>query len=240
MATEKQDLQNTAESMGIKLKGNENTSQLKELIENYVPAINNDQPDGDPTPNPNPSPSQPEAERMVPMSDVKRLIAEEMAKMREKDQEEKGVKKVKRVQEHHVQIHRWNSKWVVDFVDQNKDPYLKTPVHAYNVWNEQQRQFIAHLELVLWDEVTGEKSTEVVALTRYLERRLNVYCLILVRQKIDATYSIGEVEIKKEGKDGMMHGTGVYRDQDVEMVNEIFEVKLPTGMVIKVPDYAVC
>ncbi len=240
MATEKQDLIKVATDIGIPLKGNESTQILKDMIQNYVPDITpSDVPDNQST-SPVQTPASESGERMIKASDVQKLIAEEMAKFREKEQEEKGVKKVKRVQEHHVQIHRWDAKWVVNFENINKDPYLKEPVFAYDVWNEQKRQNIANLNLILWDETTNETTTKQVELTRYIERRTSVYCLILKRHKIDATYSIGDVEIKKEGRDGMMVGTGVYRDQDVVMDKELFEVKIPTGQTIKVPDYAVC
>ena len=236
MASEKQDLVKVATDMGIDLKGGENIAQLKELIQNYVPGE-------DPQNSVKPQSEEfvnKDGERMIKASDVKKLIAEEMARIKDNEDEEKGVKKVKRVQEHHVQIHRWDAKWVVDFVDRNNDPYLKGPVHAYDVWSDQSRQMVAHIELVLWDEVTGEKTTQPVALTRYIERRTSVYCLILKRDKEDISYSIGEVEVKKDKGDGMMKGTGVYRDQEVEMYKEVFEVKTPTGKVIRVPDYAVC
>lgn len=230
--SQKEDLIKSATALGITLSGDETVAVLRELIENHAGNVP-PQPEGSTSP-------EPGGERMIPMSDVKKLIAEEMAKMTAQQDEQKGARKVKRVQEHHVQLHRWNSKWVIDFVNQNNDPYLKVPVHAFDVWNQEKRQNIAHIELVLLDEKTGEKTTEKVALTRYLERRINIFCPILNRIKKDASYSIGEVEIKKDKGDGMMKGTGVYRDQEVTIAQETFELKTPEGTILKVPDYAIC
>lgn len=185
------------------------------------------------TPGEAPAPSAPtEAkEGYVKMSDVKSLIAEALAQQRA---ELNTPPKIKKVTEHTAHVWRFDGKWVVDFKNQNTDPYVKHKIHAYDKFNEQIRQYEPWLELVFHDG-----STKAVRLTAYLENRVLVYCPILKRNKIDRSYVIGEVERKKEEGDKLV-GTGVMVDQEVTQFEESFEIKTPDGEIFVIPDYAIC
>lgn len=196
----------------------------------------------DPTPAGMPKPpaikSQPQEEKMVPLSSVKKLIAEAMAEMAEKDK----PAKVKRVTEHHAHAFRLNGKWIVDFADRNYDyekkekidPYIKEKIHAYNQFNQQKREFEAWIKIV-YDDGTMED----LPLNRYVERRTLVYLPIINREKVDKSYSIGEVEKKKEVGE-LNKGTGIMIDQEVQMDAEIFHLKTPEGGTLILPDYVIC
>lgn len=175
---------------------------------------------------PAPTPAE---EPMVKKSDVAKMIAEAIANSKEAD---KPIK-AKRVTEHHAHIWRLDGKWVVDFKDRNTDPYQKDKVHAFQKFNEQRREFEAWIELVFDDGTTKE-----IPLTTYVKNRFPVYCLILKRHQVDKTYSIGEVEKKKEVGDKLV-GTGVVIDQEVTMSEEVFEVQTPKGEVLKLPGYII-
>lgn len=177
-------------------------------------------------------------EQMVPLSSVKQLIAEAMAAMAEKDKPQK----VKKVTEHHAHVWRLNGKWIVDFADRNYDykkkeiidPYIKEKIHAYQIFNQQKREFEAWITLVYQDG-----TREDIPLNRYIERRTLVYCPIIKRQKVDKSYIIGEIEQKKESGD-LMKGTGIMVDQGVEMHQEIFHIKTPDGEELTLPEYVIC
>ena len=62
----------------------------------------------------------------------------------------------------------------------------------------------------------------VFLFNRYIERRTGVYCLIVKRENVDKSYSIGEVEKKKEVGDKQV-GTGVMIDQESKTA-QIIEV----------------
>lgn len=223
----KDNLKTEAEDLGIALEGNENVATLEAMIADKKGPID---------PNPKAVPSQ---ETMVPLSEVKKLIAEAMANQSERD---KPVK-LKKVTEHHAHVFRLNGKWVIDFADRNYDyenkkiidPYIKQKVHAYNVYNPQKREFEAWIKLIFQDG-----STEELQLNRYVERRTAVYCKIVKREKVDESYVIGEVEKKKENRDGVNVGTGVMIDQEVEMHREIFHVITPDGEELSLPEHVVC
>jgi len=167
-------------------------------------------------------------ERMVPLSDVKRLIAE--ALLQTEEAKAQSIKP-KRVTQHTAHVWRFDGKWVVDFVDRNTDPYVKTAVHSFNKFNEQLREFEAWIELKFQDGTTKE-----VPLKRYVQYRTPIYCPIIKREKVDASYVVGEVERKKEVGDKLV-GTGVMVDQEVIMYKEIFELKTPEGEILKLNDY---
>lgn len=233
----KDDLKKEAESLGIVLEGTESVAKLEELISDYKdvpPAV------------PNVAQKEQSKETMVPLSEVKKLIAEAMAAQSEKD---KPVK-VKKVTEHHAHVFRLNGKWIVDFADHNYDydhlnedgskgkfidPYIKEKIHAYNVYNPQKREYEAWIDLIFQDG-----SRESIQLNRYVERRTLVYCKIEKREQVDASYVIGEVEKKKEGKDGVNVGTGVMIDQEVTMHHEVFYVTTPDGESLILPEHVVC
>lgn len=176
---------------------------------------------------------QPESnqnEGYMKISDVKSLIAEALAAQKA---EGAAPIKVKRVTEHTAHVWRLDGKWVVDFKDRNVDEYVKEKIHAYQRFNEQKREFEAWVELVFEDGTTKD-----ISLPTYVKNRVLVYCPIVKRHKTDKSYSVGEVEKKKEVGDKLV-GTGVLVDQEVEMYSEVFEVKTPDGKILHLPDYII-
>lgn len=162
-------------------------------------------------------------EQMIPHSKVQEMIDKAMASFKE---EEKPIKP-KRVTEHTAHVWRFDGKWVVDFKDRNTDPYIKEKVFSFQKYNEQRREFETWIELVF-----NDGSTKEIPHTTYMKNRTPIYCPILKRDKIDKTYSIGEVEKKKEVNDVLV-GTGVMVDQEVVIHEEVFEIKTPEGEVLK-------
>lgn len=244
--SKKDELIAKATEMNLPLTGEETNTVLENMIKDANPnpgLVENTQDNNQPIKNENtaisqniaPKDAKPEGEAMVPLSKVKELIAEAMANQAEAS---KPVK-VKRVTEHHAHVWRFNGKWVIDFIDRNQDPYVKEKIHAYQKFNEQKREFEAWIEIKLLDEATDEISTETLPLNRYVERRVLVYCPIVERKRVDRSYSIGEVEKKKE-VGGILKGTGVMVDQEVEMYQEIFVVKTPSGKILTLADYVIC
>ena len=176
-------------------------------------------------------------EKMIPMSQVQKMM-EEVVRM---SKEENKPLKARRVTEHTAHVWRFDGKWVVDFVDRNIDPetnekidpYIKDSIFAFNKFNEQKREFEAWITLKFNDGTTKE-----VPLNRYVQHRVLVYCPIVKREKVDASYSIGEVEKKKDNGD-MLVGTGVYVDQEVVIEKELFHIKTPEGETLIIPDHAI-
>lgn len=221
----KDELIEQAVSLGLTLTGEETKPELEQMIEtangnNFDASLK--------------SASKTE-EQMVPLSMVKQLIAEAIQNQAEKD---KPVK-IKKVTEHRAHVHRLNNKWVIDFADRNydyenkkvKDPYIKEKIHAFQKFNNEKREYEAWLTLVYDDG-----SQEEIPLNRYVQRRTSVYCLIKKREKMDKSYSVGEVEKKKEVGDKNV-GTGIMIEQDVEMYEETFQVETPDGKVLSLPYY---
>lgn len=177
-------------------------------------------------------------DRMIAMSEVQAMIAEALA---HQQQTASGPVKVKKVTEHHAHAWRFDGKWVVDFVDRNIDPttgekvdsYIKEKIHAYQKFNEQRREFEPWIEIKFQDGTTKN-----MPLNNYVKNRVLVYCTIIKRHELDKSYSIGEVEKKKEEGDKLV-GTGILVDQDVNMVEETFEVKTPNGETLMLPWYVV-
>lgn len=235
----KQELLAQAKDLGIPTTGEETNAVLENMINSFEPnpQSSNSQPI-EPNHDPlavQPKPQSAPKESMIPLSQVKQLIAEAIAAQPDPNK----PTKVKRVTEHHAHVWRLNGKWVVDFKNRNEDPYVKEQIHAFQKFNEQKREFEAWIEVILMDEVTEELTSEVLPLNRYVEKRVLVYCPIIDRKKTDKSYSIGEVE-KKKDVGGILKGTGVMIDQEVEMVQETFVVKTPTGKVLTLPDYVIC
>lgn len=171
-------------------------------------------------------------ERTITMkeSDIRKMIAE--AVQRATDQGGKP-QKPKRVNEHFAHVWRINGKWVVDFVNQQKDPLVNHPLHSYNVYNTEKREQEAWIELMFQDG-----TTEKMPLNRYVQHRMLMNCLIKERKPIDTSYTIGEVEMKKD--DGEKYiGSGVMVDQDVNQYNEMFTVETSDGLELHIPDYAI-
>ncbi len=187
----------------------------------------------EPTPTPMPKTEQQHsepAEKMVPLSMVQDLIKAEMAKM--KDDAGKPVK-VKKVTEHTAQVSRFDSKYVVDFVPKNVDEYRKEPIHSWNVYNEKSREWEAWIDLKFEDG-----STKELPLKTYCQYRVVLQLLIIERKKIDKSYSIGQVEKKKEQGDKLV-GTGVMIDQEVSQYEETFVIKTPEGSTLTLPWYVI-
>lgn len=207
-------------------------SEVSAEQENTIPQVQ-DQPMQTSTPVQDQQPK----EGMMFISDVKKLINEALA---EQAKQANKPLRPKKVTEHHVHVWRLDGKWVIDFVDQNInketgkkiDEYKKSRVHSWNKFNEQKREFEAWIELQF-----NDGSTKPIPLVTYLQNRSLVYCPILKREKIDQTYSVGEVEKKKEMGDRLV-GTGVMVDQIVERYDEVFHLKTPEGQTLVINDYA--
>jgi len=231
MAT-KEELNKKALDLGIELTGQETNAELDAKIKEA---------EGDNKPiTSNATSNKKESnEQMVPLSKVKELIAEALSSQSDSS---KPVK-IKKVMEHFAHVWRLNGKWVVDFADRNYDyknkkfidEYIKDKIHAYNVYNPNKREYETFITLMYEDG-----STEDILLNKYIERRTLVYCKIIERKKIDRSFTIGEVEKKKESSDGMMVGTGVMVDQDVEKYDEVLKVETPDKKVLELPDYVIC
>jgi len=168
-------------------------------------------------------------EKMIPLSDVKKLIADAIASSKEPT-----VMSPKKVTEHHAQVWRLDGKWVVDFVNRNTDPYVKKEIFAYEKYNAEKREFESWIEIKFQDGTTKD-----ISLKNYVSNRVLVYCLILKKEKIDRSYSLGQVE-KKDWKGDKMVGTGVMMEQIVEMHNEVVTIKTPDGEILEIPDHAIC
>jgi hypothetical protein len=175
------------------------------------------------------TPKVEEKEPTMKLSDVKKLLAEMEERIKSKDE----PVKLKRTQEHQAHLWRLNGKWVVDFVNQNNDPYIKHPIHAFNKWSDALRQNVAHIELKYHDD-----TTEVIPLTSYVENRVPVYCKILKRDKKDVSISHGTVEVQ-EWKGDVKRGTGKVIDQEIEMYVETFTLQTPEGGELVVPEHAI-
>lgn len=228
----KEELIQKATSLAIPLTGQETKPELEELIvQATIDQQNGAEAQSKGTEN------MSEEEKMVPLSVVKEMIAEAMARQ---DEKSKPVK-VKKVTEHHAHVWRLNGKWIVDFADRNYDyankkiidPYIKEKIHAYQIFNANKREFEAWIKVIYEDG-----STEELPLNRYVERRVLVYCPIIKREQVDKSYVIGEIERKKETGD-VMKGTGIMIDQAVEMHQEIFHVRTPEGKNLILPDYVI-
>lgn len=182
---------------------------------------------------PEEAPKAPTQEATVPLSDVKRLIAEALA---QQAQDARKPVTLKKQTEHYAHLWRFEGSWVVDFKDQNNDPYVSNKVHAFDVYNEATRSFEPHIELMFSDNKPSKK----VALKSYIAKRIPVYCLIKERKKIDRSYSIGETE-KKEWSESSskMVGTGKMVDQVIERYDEVFTLETPEGEIITVNDYVI-
>lgn len=177
-----------------------------------------------------PKASAPAEEQTVKLSDVQKMIE---AALKGYKQEEKPLSP-KKVTEHVAHLWRFDGKWVVDFKDQNTDPYIKEKLHTFKKFDEQRKEFVTWIELVFQDG-----STKQTPLTRYIESRVLVYCPILKRHQEDKSYSTGTVEKKKENSRGFMEGSGVTVQQEVTKYEETFELRTPEGDILLVPWYAI-
>lgn len=175
------------------------------------------------------------SEKTFTREEVQELIRESVKQaITEKNLSEKEQKKIKKVKEHNAHVSRFDAKWVVDFVDQNKDEYRQEPVHAFNLFDEKTKQMVPFIELKFHDN-----STKLVPLFTYIKNRTQIFCKIIEREKIDISYSHGDVEQKKENNKGLLEGTGVIVDQEVEMYKEVFHVETPDGTKLSLPDYVI-
>lgn len=169
-----------------------------------------------------------EEEATMKISDVKKLIAEAI-----RESKETPVRKAKPVSEHWAHVWRLDAKWVVDFKDRNTDEYVKTKIHAFIKYNASKREDESWVEVVFEDG-----STKEISLPSYVKNRVLVYCPIIERNKIDMSYSMGQVERKKEVNDKLV-GTGVMMDQTVERYEEVFKVRTPDGKILTLSDYII-
>lgn len=232
-----EELKVEAADLKIELAGNESEGDIQELITAVSSGIKEDIPpviQKEPVEKPKRA-AVAKGEEVVTMkvSDIKNLIAQAIA-----ESKESVPLKPKKVTEHHVHVWRLDGKWVVDFVDRNVDEYYKGKVHSFQKYNEQRREFEAWIEVKFEDG-----STKELPLTRYVQNRHLMYCPLIKRHKKDVSYSMGEVEQKKEVGD-LLVGTGVMIDQTVEQYETVFEVRVPVegnpdGKVLLLPEYVI-
>lgn len=257
MATEtKTDLEVRATGLGLTLTGEETIPVLKKMIRDTLDQANEDASRGtivddegatdQPPANqelPPSSPASPDtftapaSTDSVPMAEVQKMIQAEIAKF--KEGMDKPMKP-KKVTEHFAHCWRMDGKWIVDYRDQNVgpdgkkiDPYIKSKIHAFRKYNEQEKEFQAWIELVFQDG-----SLKPMRLDKYIEYRTLVYCPIKKREKIDRSYVIGEVEKKRDNGD-MLVGTGIMIDQEVTQYIELFTLETPDGETLTLPDYVI-
>ncbi len=221
-----EELKADASKLNIPLTGEETATEIKNLIK----TAQTPPPPTDPLPPTPPVTEKTGDEKEVTMkvSDIKKLIAQAII-----ESKESAPIKPKKVTEHHVHVWRLDGKWVVDFKDRNVDEYYKGKIHSFQKFNEQKREFEAWIEVVFQDGTTKE-----LPLYRYVQNRHLVYCQLVKRHLADQSYVIGEVEKKKEVGDKLV-GTGVMVDQTVEKYETTFEVKLPDGTVLMLPEYVI-
>jgi len=135
-----------------------------------------------------------------------------------------------------VRLARIESKLVVDFVNKNTDPFLPNVViHAFNKWNETQKQFEAWLEVVFDDGTTKE-----IPLLYLVSNARPIECPVIKENKKDTSYSLGMVDKKVyDEKSGGMQGQGLKVKQEVKQQEVSFIISTPDGKEFEVPEYVV-
>ncbi len=208
----------------------EEKAELKRISDEANKAIQNQKP-----------PVRESEEAVYTKSDVKAILAEfqkdlEKKKMNDDDDEDEGPRK------HTVRMSRINGKFIIGLKNQNKDEYFPDRVvYATDIFNEQTKQFIPHITLILEkDENTkeGEQNMLTLPLETAFKISKSVECELIERKKIDASEKYGQIEVQEIGPDQYaMKGTGMTVQGKAKIWKETYVVKLPTGTVVEViPD----
>lgn len=162
-------------------------------------------------------------EQMVPLSEVKKLIREALA-----DQND-SPKKPEKPDSYMASLCRLDSKWVIDFKDHNKDPYVTTKVETVKKWIPESKEFVSFVTLIFSDG-----SEKEMPLNLFMRYATPISCRIVERKKKDRSYSIGQVE-EMVWKGDRKVGTGNMVEQKVTMHDDIFVIQTPDGLVVEVP-----
>jgi len=171
--------------------------------------------------------------KLYTKEEVRNIIADFM-KEKESEKTNNSLIRKKKVEKHLKTVFRFNGKWVVDFVDRNKDEYEKRKIHAYNKINPLTSKEEPHIELKFDDDSTLE-----IPLYTYIRHRIPVLCPIDKREKVDVSYENGTTERKVVVKDGYQKvTTGEAVPLEIEVYKEFMHMELPDGRIIKIPDHA--
>ena len=128
-------------------------------------------------------------------------------------------------------------KWVVGFVDRNKDPLTQgQEVHSFSRWNSDRKEMEAFVELKFHDGTTLE-----VLLTRYIQHRKSVEMEAESEREEKFSVTRGSVEKREVGANGRIGGTGVHIPQSVTYLNKFYKFSLPIEdgkkMEVELPGY---
>ena len=132
-----------------------------------------------------------------------------------------------------VRMSRFEEKWVVDYVDKNKDPYVSKKIFDFDKRNEVSGVVEKHVTLK-FDDGT-EKDVPFIS---YLRNRNQVWVDVEERKEIKSVKKIGKVTIK-EIRGNNTFDTGREVDQIVSGVNTFFTVNLNEAGTVTVPEYIV-
>lgn len=172
-----------------------------------------------------------EKERMYTSAEVKAMlkqVADEAGQRSEEAKENTDRKKLR--------LARIEGQLIVGFKNRNEDEFLPgIVIHAFNKWNNEAKQNEAWVEVVF----ENGKTKEMPLL--YLVSTARPMVVEIVKENVkDESYSIGQVEKTiYDESGGTMKGSGIMVQQKVEKYSKTFDVLLPTGEQITVPDYII-
>ncbi len=178
-------------------------------------------------------------EQKLYTSDEVRAVLAEFAKgyvkkeEKDSDQEEDGPRK------HTVRIARINNKFILGMKNLNKDPYFPDRViFSQDIFNEQTKQFIPNVTLILEPNADGSEDTLTIPLETAFKVATKVPCELVERKQVDASERYGDIEVKEMKPDQYgMSGTGQFVKGKAVIKKETYMVKLPNGSIVEViPD----
>lgn len=161
------------------------------------------------------------------LSEFKKELIKDMAAENEPEDDD-GPRK------HSVRMARINNKFVLGFKNLNNDPYFpERVIYSQDIFNEQTKQFVPHVTLILEDDET---------VTLPLETALKVCrvitCDLVERKTVDISKKFGQIEVQEMKPDQYgMTGTGNFIQGKQKMFKETYVVRLPNGKLVEViPD----
>lgn len=162
---------------------------------------------------------------MFSESKVREMIQEALLKSRadsRKEEEDMDVEEL--FKQKTLSIPRWQNKFILGFENTNTDEYMpELVVHAYDVFNQEKRQYEPYVEVKFEDGTTAQLPLYTI-ITRSLKIDVDIVEII----DEDASYSDGRVEVA-EVKEYSRKGTGVYKKLKVTQANYKYKVRLPSG-----------
>lgn len=186
----------------------------------------------------NQKPKPDSGQKMYTAEDVKAMFAE-FAKGyvkkedKDSDSEEEGPRK------HTVRLARINNKFILGMKNLNKDPYFPDRViYSQDIFNEQTKQFVPHVTLILEEETPGKENTLTIPLETAFKVAKTIQCELVERKQKDASEKYGDIEVKEVKGDGYGEtATGNYVKGKAVIKKETYLVKLPNGGTVEViPD----